>query len=322
VFSQYDHQLFLNTVEGPGGDAAVLRLKHPTSGADTGRGIALTTDGNHRWCAVDPRQGTALTVAESLLNLACVGARPLAVVNCLNFGNPEHPEVMWQLSEAIDGMSEACVAFDTPVIGGNVSLYNESQGTDIDPTPVVGMLGVIDSLDRRPPGVGLVEQGRLMLIGVTQPEVSGSRWARARGHRGGTLPALDPAHHLKVADVVRQLVIGDVVAGIHDVSGGGLGVALAEMAAKSGIGVSVARVANAAELFAEGPSRVVVCVDPESMGIVENICEQAGVPVSRIGVAGGDRFSVKGLVDLPLSEVVDAWTNHIPSALGAGTAQD
>lgn len=322
VFSQYDHQLFLNTVEGPGGDAAVLRLKHPTTGADTGRGIALTTDGNHRWCAVDPRQGTALTVAESLLNLACVGARPLAVVNCLNFGNPEHPEVMWQLSEAIDGMSEACVAFDTPVIGGNVSLYNESQGTDIDPTPVVGMLGVIDSLDRRPPGVGLVEQGRLMLIGVTQPEVSGSRWARARGHHGGTLPALDPAHHLKVAEVVRKLVAGDVLAGIHDVSGGGLGVALAEMAAKSGIGVSVARVSNAAELFAEGPSRVVVCVEPESMGVVENICEQAGVPVSRIGVAGGDRFSVKGLVDLPLSDVINAWTNHIPAALGAGTAQD
>jgi phosphoribosylformylglycinamidine synthase subunit PurL len=322
VFSQYDHQLFLNTVEGPGGDAAVLRLKHPTTGVDTGRGIALTTDGNHRWCAVDPRQGTALTVAESLLNLACVGARPLAVVNCLNFGNPEHPEVMWQLSEAIDGMSEACVAFNSPVIGGNVSLYNESQGTDIDPTPVVGMLGVIDALDRRPPGVGLVDQGRLMLIGVTQPEVSGSRWARARGHRGGTLPALDHAHHLKVADVVRKLVIGDIVAGVHDVSGGGIGVALAEMAAKSGIGVSAARVANAAELFAEGPSRVVVCVEPESMGIVENLCAEAGVPVSRIGVAGGDRFSIKGLVDLPLSEVIDAWTNHIPAALGAGTAQD
>jgi phosphoribosylformylglycinamidine synthase len=300
----------------------VLRLKHPTTGVDTGRGIALTTDGNHRWCAVDPRQGTALTVAESLLNLACVGARPLAVVNCLNFGNPEHPEVMWQLSEAIDGMSEACVAFNSPVIGGNVSLYNESQGTDIDPTPVVGMLGVIDALDRRPPGVGLVDQGRLMLIGVTQPEVSGSRWARARGHRGGTLPALDHAHHLKVADVVRKLVIGDVVAGVHDVSGGGIGVALAEMAAKSGIGVSAARVANAAELFAEGPSRVVVCVEPESMGIVENLCAEAGVPVSRIGVAGGDRFSIKGLVDLPLSEVIDAWTNHIPAALGAGTAQD
>lgn len=322
VFSQYDHQLFLNTVEGPGGDAAVLRLKHPTTCVDTGRGIALTTDGNHRWCAVDPRQGTALTVAESLLNLACVGARPLAVVNCLNFGNPEHPEVMWQLSEAIDGMAEACVAFATPVIGGNVSLYNESQGTDIDPTPVVGMLGVVDSLDRRPPGVGLVEKGRLMLIGEAQAEIAGSRWARARGHRGGRLPLLDPALHLHVADVVRQLVNGGVLAGIHDVSGGGLGVALAEMAATSGIGLSVARVADAHELFAEGPSRVVVCVEPEMMSVVENTCAQAGVPVSRIGVAGGDRFTVKGLVDLPLAEVIGAWTNRIPAALGAGTAQD
>lgn len=322
VFSQYDHQLFLNTVEGPGGDAAVLRLKHPTTGVDTGRGLALTTDGNHRWCAVDPRQGTALTVAESLLNLACVGARPLAVVNCLNFGNPEHPEVMWQLSEAVDGMSEACLAFNTPVIGGNVSLYNESQGTDIDPTPVIGMLGVVDVLDRRPPGVGLVDNGRLMLIGVTQPEVSGSRWARARGHHGGTLPALDPTHHLQVAGVVRQLVAGGVLAGVHDVSGGGIGIALAEMAAKSGIGVSAARIPDAAELFSEGPSRVVVCVDPESMSIVENMCADAGVPVARIGVAGGDRFTVKGLIDLSLSEVVHAWTNHIPAALGAGTAQE
>ncbi len=146
VWSQYDHQLFLNTVEGPGGDAAVLRLKHPATGVDTGRGLALTTDGNHRWCAVDPRAGTALTVAESMLNLACVGARPLAVVNCLNFGNPEHPEVMWQLSEAIDGMAEACRAFGIPVIGGNVSLYNESLGSDIDPTP-----GHRDARRGRPP---------------------------------------------------------------------------------------------------------------------------------------------------------------------------
>ena len=107
MWSQYDHQLFLNTVEGPGGDAAVLRLKHPRTGVDTGRALALTTDGNHRWCAVDPRQAAAMTVAESVLNLAVVGARPLALVNCLNFGNPEHPEVMWQLSEAIDGMTEA-----------------------------------------------------------------------------------------------------------------------------------------------------------------------------------------------------------------------
>ncbi|HEY4377380.1 MAG TPA: phosphoribosylformylglycinamidine synthase subunit PurL, partial [Acidimicrobiales bacterium] len=117
VSSQYDHQLFLNTVEGPGSDAVVLRLKHPTTGVDTGRGLAMTTDGNHRWCAVDPKLGTALTMAEGVLNLACVGARPIAVVNCLNFGNPEHPEVMWQLSESIDGMGDACRALGIPVIG-------------------------------------------------------------------------------------------------------------------------------------------------------------------------------------------------------------
>jgi len=322
VWSQYDHQLFLNTVEGPGGDAAVLRLKHPSTGVDTGRGLALTTDGNHRWCAVDPRAGTALTVAESVLNLACVGARPLAVVNCLNFGNPEHAEVMWQLSEAVDGMAEACEAFGIPVIGGNVSLYNESLGADIDPTPVVGMLGIVDRLDRRPPGVGLVDGGRLLLLGVTQPEVSGSRWARERGQRGGHLPALDVDVHRRVTDLTRTLVAGGLVEGVHDVATGGLGLALAEMASRSRLGVAVARVADAAELFSESPSRVVLCVDPERVRAVEAACEHAGVPVSRIGAAGGDRVSVKGLLDLALADVVGAWDQRIPSALGSGTAQE
>jgi phosphoribosylformylglycinamidine synthase len=322
VWSQYDHQLFLNTVEGPGGDAAVLRLKHPATGADTGRALALTTDGNHRWCAVDPRVGTALTVAESMLNLACVGARPLAVVNCLNFGNPEHPEVMWQLSEAIDGMAEACRAFHVPVIGGNVSLYNESLGADIDPTPVVGMLGAVDRLDRRPPGVGLVDGGRLVLVGVTQPELSGSLWARNHGHRGGRLPVLDAPVHDAVATLVRQLVAGGLVAGVHDVAAGGLGLALAEMAVRSGLGVNVARVADAAELFSESPSRVVLCVDPERLTTVENVCANAGVPIARIGVAGGDRITVKGLLDVALADATAAWSDRLPVALGSGTAQD
>ena len=191
VWSQYDHQLFLNTVEGPGGDATVLRLKHPTTGEDTGRGLALTTDGNHRWCAVDPRQGTAMTVAESVMNLACVGAHPIALVNCLNFGNPEHPEVMWQLSEAVDGMTEACEAFGVPVVGGNVSLYNESSGTDIDPTPVVGLLGLVDDLDRQPPGVALVDGGRLLLLGDDRPGAGGldlGRRPRAPGGRTAARP--------------------------------------------------------------------------------------------------------------------------------------
>ena len=321
VFSQYDHQLFLNTVEGPGGDASLLRLKHPTTGVDTGRGLGLTTDGNHRWCAVDPRQGTAMTVAESMLNLACIGARPLAVVNCLNFGNPEHPEVMWQLSEAIDGMSDACRALGIPVIGGNVSLYNESKGADIDPTPVIGMLGLVDKLERRPPGVGLVDGGRLVLLGVTQPELGGSLWARSKGHRGGRLPALDLALHAQVAKVVRTLVAGAMLCGAHDVSSGGIGLALAEMAVRSGIGVSAARIADHAELFSESPSRVVVCVAPELLQTVLNVCDHEGVPTARIGVAGGDRISVKGLLDESLADATAAYRGRLPDALGAGTTQ-
>ncbi|MEZ5143086.1 MAG: phosphoribosylformylglycinamidine synthase subunit PurL [Acidimicrobiales bacterium] len=321
VWRQYDHQLFLNTVEGPGGDATVLRLKHPVTGLDTGRGLALTTDGNHRWCAVDPRQGTALTVAESVLNLACVGARPLAVVNCLNFGNPEQAEVMWELSEAIDGMADACRAFDLPVVGGNVSLYNESRGANIDPTPVVGVLGLVDRLERRPPGVGLVDGGRLVLLGVTQPELSGSRWAHAKGHRGGRLPALDVDVHRRVADATRRLVEGGLLAGVHDVGAGGLGLALAEMAVRSGLGCSVARVADHAELFSESPSRVVLCVAPDLLQNVLNVCDHLGVPTARIGVAGGDRLAVKGLLDVPLAEAVQAWRDRLPEALGTGTTQ-
>src|SRR5205807_513526 len=143
-----------------------------------------------------PRRGTAMLVAESTLNVACAGARPVALVNCLNFGNPEHPEVMWQLSEAIDGMTDACRALGLPVIGGNVSLYNESRGRDIDPTPVVGVLGLVDRLDRVPPGISLVDGGSLLLLGPAgERALGGSRWAALRGHRRGTLPLLDLALH-------------------------------------------------------------------------------------------------------------------------------
>ncbi|MCP3856127.1 MAG: phosphoribosylformylglycinamidine synthase subunit PurL [Actinomycetia bacterium] len=322
VWSQYDHQLFLNTVEGPGGDAVVLRLKHPDTAEDTGRGLALTTDGNHRWCAVDPRAGTALTVAESVMNLACVGARPLALVNCLNFGNPEHPEVMWELSESIDGMAEACRAFEIPVVGGNVSLYNESQGSNIDPTPVVGLLGMVDQLDRRPPGLTLVNGGRLLVLGPETTQLAGSRWAaELRGHRGGELPQLDPVMHTDVAELVRGLVVDGFLEGVHDVSAGGVGVALAELCVSSGIGVKAARIHDHAELFAEGPSRVVACVSPTHLDDVIARAEKAGVPISRIGAAGGDRFWIKDLLDLPLADLIDSWRRRIPEALGAGTTQ-
>jgi phosphoribosylformylglycinamidine synthase len=329
VSSQYDHQLFLNTVEGPGGDAVLLRLKHPVTGVDTGRGLALTTDGNHRWCAVDPRAGTAHTVAESLLNLACVGARPIAVVNCLNFGNPEHPEVMWQLSEAVDGMSEACLAFELPVIGGNVSLYNESKGVNIDPTPVIGMLGVVDELRRRPPGVSQAEGDVLVLLGDdlagAEPSLAGSLVAWSAGDRNGQLDPIDFEAVKRLAALVRGLVGEGRVSGIHDVSNGGLALALAELAVRSGWGAAVDVVPSVAHLFAETPGRIVVAVPAAAVDPVVTAAQDAGVAHVVLGSVGGDRLTVSGaggaLVDVELGRLVDTWRDRLPDALGAGTTQ-
>jgi phosphoribosylformylglycinamidine synthase len=321
VSSQYDHQLFLNTVAGPGGDAAVLRLKHPTTGVDTGRALALTTDGNHRWCAVDPRAGTAMVVAEATLNLACVGARPLALVNCLNLGNPEHPEVMWQLSEIIDGMGDACRDLDVPVVGGNVSLYNESRGRDIDPTPIVGMLGIIDRLERRPAGVRLQDGGALFVAGPPSVELAGSRWAWDSGHRGGTLADVDLDTHALVCELVRGLVADDLLEGVHDVSDGGLALALAEAAVHSGVGFEVSGTGGHGALFSEAPSRVLLCVAPDRVAAVQARAADAGVPLQRIGEAGGARLVVDGLVDVALADAVAVWRDRIPAALGTGTTQ-
>ena len=327
VYRQYDHQLFLNTVEGPGGDSAVLRLAAPGLPASE-RGLALTTDSNPAWCALDPRAGTAATVAEAALNLACSGATPKAVVNCLNFGNPEHPEVMWQLSEAIDGMSEACLALGLPVIGGNVSLYNESFGQDIDPTPVIGGLGLIERLAVRPPGVTLEDGGTLVMLDASAgrsdsrrpPSLAGSRWAvELRGHRNGTLPPIDLVGHGRlvafVADIVADGVGGGdgLVQGIHDVSGGGLGVALAELAVRSQIGVQVSGLADHHELFTETPSRVIVCTT-DSHRLLSRAAD-AGIAFRVLGTAGGDRIVIDDLVDVALERATDAWRSRLPDLL-------
>ena len=316
VYRQYDHMLFLNTVRGPGGDAAVLRLAAPGL-PDSTRGLALSTDSNPRWCALDPRRGTAATVAESALNVACAGARPVALVNCLNFGNPEHPEVMWQLSEAIDGMSEACRALGIPVIGGNVSLYNESAGADIDPTPVVAVLGVIDRLERPPPGLGLVDGHDIVLLGATEANLAGSRWAvERRGQGGGTLFSLDLGAQQALLGLMVELVgTAGLLSSVHDVSDGGLGVALAECAVKGSVGASLSGIDGRGELFSESPGRVVV-----STGRPEQVLEaasRAGVRGTVLGRAGGERLRIEGLVDVGVEQLAGAWRRVLPDALEA-----
>jgi phosphoribosylformylglycinamidine synthase len=322
VWSQYDHQLFLNTVRGPGDDAAAMRLKAP--GLSSSRGLALTTDSNTRWCSLDPRRGTAMVVAEAALNVACQGARAMAVVNCLNFGNPEHPEVMWQLSEAVDGMAEACRALDVPVVGGNVSLYNESDGRDIEPTPVIGMVGLIESLLRRPPGAELAGGSRIVLLGgagATGSPVAGldgSRWADlAHGHRGGQLPAVDWAAHAALCELLRLLVGDGLLAGVHDVSDGGLGLALAEMAVRSEVGFRVSGIGGHGGLFSEAPSRAVACVAPRHVAQVVARASAAGVAITALGDAAGDTLEVEGLFEIPLAEAAARWRHSLPSALAA-----
>jgi phosphoribosylformylglycinamidine (FGAM) synthase-like enzyme len=326
VFRQYDHQLFLNTVVGPGGDAALLRLAGPGL-PPSRRGVAVTTDSNPRYCALDPRAGTALTLAEAVANLACVGATPVAVVNCLNFGNPEHPAVMWQLSECIDGLAEACRALSLPVIGGNVSFYNESGGADIDPTPVLGLLGLVDLLVAPPPGLAWREGDTLMVLGAREAAdgsfpLDGSRWAtERRQHRTGTLPTVDLARHSAlctfVAGLVAAIVAGDygppLLSAVHDVSSGGLAVTLAEMAVAAGTGCAVA-LNEPAELFSELPSRFVVATPmPEELAAR---AASLDIPCFVLGRAGGDRVSLGELLDVPLAALREAHEGNLVRALG------
>jgi phosphoribosylformylglycinamidine synthase subunit PurL len=309
VWRQYDHQLFLNTVAGPGGDASILRLKETTS-----RALAVSVDGKGRLPAIDPRVGAQLGVLEAARNVACTGARPLALVNCLNFGNPEHPEVMWQFSETIDGMSDACNALGIPVVGGNVSFYNESHGVDIDPTPVVGVIGLIDQLDSPPPGIGLRDGDRIVLLGTTRAELGGSEWATRNGLRGGRPPAADLDAAVLLHGLVAGIVNDRMVSGLHDCADGGIAVTLAEMAFAGGVGFRVA-VGDARMCFSESASRVVLSVPPAQLNEVLGRASSAKVPAMVLGDASGDTLRSDGAFTVTLAEAEHAWRDAIPSIM-------
>jgi Phosphoribosylformylglycinamidine (FGAM) synthase, synthetase domain len=311
VYRQYDHQLFLNTVVGPGSDASVLRLQDCAP-----RALALSVDGKARYCALDPRVGARLIVLEAARNVACAGGTPKALVNCLNFGNPEHPEVMWQFSETVDGMSEACTALGIPVIGGNVSFYNESRGADIDPTPVVGVIGLIDELVDTPPTARFTDGEVVVLLGETRAELGGSAWATMHALRNGPPPVAD----LEVASRLHALVAAQVTArvpgGIHDCSEGGLAVALAEMAINGDVGFEVA-IGDALACFSESASRVVVSLVPDRVDALLGAAADAGVPAAVIGHARGTALVADGAFSVGLTEATTSYREAIPRIMGA-----
>lgn len=320
VSRQYDHQLFLNTVVGPGSDASVLRIK------GTSRGLALAVDGKARFARLDPRTGGRLVVMEAARNVMTSGARVVAAVNCLNFGNPEHPEVMWQFSEVVEGISEACEALGLPVVGGNVSFYNESSGADIDPTPVVGVIGIVEDLVNPPPPACLRDGDSLVLVGTTDNELGGSEWAIMHNQHGGIPPAgdLERAVALQrfLAEIGSRGRLGEPN-GVHDCADGGLAVAIAEMAIAGEIGVRLDAGAfralpTAAAFFSESASRVLLSLPEEAVEGALAFAAETGIPAAVIGRAGGERIVAPGALDVALAEVAEAFRGGLEDALRVG----
>jgi phosphoribosylformylglycinamidine synthase II len=310
VFRQYDHTVQTNTLVPPGaGDAAVLRIK------GTGMAIALAADCQARYCQIDPFVGGAIAVAEACRNVAATGARPLAITDCLNFGNPEKPEIYYQLEQAIRGMSEACRALGVPVISGNVSLYNETDGEPIYPTPMVGALGKIDDA-RRHATAGFVDEGDVvLLLGSAEPVLGGSLFLDAlHGRVAGRLPKLDLDAEARVQRLLVELIGEGLLKSAHDLSDGGLAVAVAESAILGRVGAALDLPVDAGELFGEGQSRAVVSCAPADADAVLEAAARAGVPARRIGVVGGVELRFGPTVNVPLSAAVDAWESGLARA--------
>ena len=287
VFERYDHLVGSRTVRRPGLDAAVLRLRPSL------RGLAVSLDGPGSAASLDPRAAGASVVFEAARNVACAGGRPLAITDCLNFGNPEKPEVAWELAEAIEGMARACEVLGVPVVSGNVSLYNETDGRAITPTPVVGCVGLV--ADVRAVPAGWQDGDVVLLAGGGKPSLDGSEYqARYLGGPAGRPPAPDHAAEAALVHFLWRAALG--LAAAHDVSTGGLAVALAELAIHSGVGADVELDADAREWFGEGPGRVILACPPERAEALE------GVPLRRIGVVGGD-----SLLGVRLAELRAAW---------------
>ena len=319
ITSQYDQTVRTNTLAGPGGDAAVVRVK------GTRRALAMTTDCNHRWCHLDPRLGAAHAVAEAARNLACVGARPLGVSDCLNFASPENPEIMWQFREAVRGMGDACRALGVPVVSGNVSFYNETNGRAIAPAPVVAMVGVLEDASHRLGAAFDAPDLVIFLLGdPSEPSLAASEYlAVLHGREAGSPPSLDLEAELRLGDLLRGLARDRVLAAAHDCSDGGLAVALAEcclLAEPGSIGIRVAlpQVGRPdAALFGEAAGRVLAAAPAAAADAVASAAAGAGVPCVRLGNtdrAGRLRIQTPGgedLVDVAVEDLRSTWAEAL-----------
>ena len=329
VYRQYDHMVRTNTAVLPGADAAVVRIK------ETRRALAMTLDGNGRYCAANPREGAKLIVAEAARNVVCVGALPLAITNCLNFASPERPEVMWSFSEVIDGMAEACRAFNTPVVSGNVSFYNETEGRGILPTPVIGMIGLVEDV-RRVVQPGFKQPRDLIaLLGTTADDLSISEYAATiqaatteEMISSGTVPQLD----LQVEQAVQNACLEAAEAGLlqsaHDCSDGGFAVALAECCFSSlnrqALGAEIAlepALPVASMLFSESPARIILSFAASSRAEIESIAERENCALTIIGEVGGSELQIKvgdeKVVSANVAELENAWLSSLPKKLEA-----
>ena len=312
ITEQYDRYVRGNTVQAKDADAGVLRIDE-----ETGAGVAVSADCSGRYTKLDPNMGARLALAEAYRNVACTGATPIAVTNCLNFGSPENPDVMWQFKEAVHGLADGCHELGIPVSGGNVSFYNQTGAEPILPTPVVGVLGVIDDVASSI-GTKAAAGQQLVLLGETLDEFGGSIWQQVSGAGlNGMPPAVDLGNEQRLAALLSDS--RGVVSAAHDVSEGGLNQTLVELAINAGCGVVVdlAEVADDAftALFSESASRVVVAMDADNVGGFFAAAEQHGVPATLIGELRGDSYDVAS-VSIPMDELESAWKNTLPELFG------
>jgi phosphoribosylformylglycinamidine synthase II len=321
VYRQYDHMVRTNTVVLPGSDAAVIRVKEKR------RGLAMTLDSNARYCKVDPRAGARLVVAEACRNLVVSGARPLALTNCLNFGSPERPEVMWQFSEVVDGMAEACEVFGTPVTGGNVSFYNETDGRGIHPTPVIGMVGIVEDPRHIVTQWFKGDDRAIILVGATSNDLGASEYAVAMlGGLEGRVPHLDLELERRVQEACLKIIQAGLIESAHDCSDGGLAVTIAESCFSSyrrdAVGCDVnleGDLSAAALLFAETPSRIVLSAVQSNVAEVLKLAREHVVAATVIGRTKGERLKIdlngERVIDRRVAEVESAWRSVLPRML-------